>query len=104
MLGVLSMPSFAAFDANKMQTVLQGEHRSQSHKARDFYRHPAETIEFLIFFRVSNLFNQTGAICAMAIFNVVFIYKRFKTRLTSISNMEKTPATIINFNMLCNHK
>ncbi len=42
---VLSTPAQAQADA-AMRAALGGEHRSAEHKARDQYRHPAETLNF----------------------------------------------------------
>lgn len=38
-------------DSTSLQTVLEGQHRSEEHKARDPYRHPEKTLEF---FEVKN--------------------------------------------------
>lgn len=38
--------SWAADTKNLLQQALAGDHRSQIHKARDIYRHPAETLAF----------------------------------------------------------
>jgi predicted methyltransferase len=35
-----------ADDATKLQQILAGDHRSAANKARDAFRHPAETLEF----------------------------------------------------------
>jgi predicted methyltransferase len=42
---LLSSSLFAG-DAERLQQILAGEHRSSANKARDAYRHPMETLEF----------------------------------------------------------
>lgn len=45
---VVSLPTYAgnATFAEQVAMGMQGEHRSESNKARDQYRHPAETLKF----------------------------------------------------------
>ncbi len=44
--GVLAGESKTHHVSKKIQTAIDGGHRSQSNKARDQYRHPLETLEF----------------------------------------------------------
>ena len=47
---LLSSSLLSAADSNlinKLETAAQGEHRSDKNKARNEYRHPADTMAFL---------------------------------------------------------
>lgn len=44
-LSLSSMPALAS--DNALTDAIKGEHRSEANKARDIYRHPAETLTFL---------------------------------------------------------
>ncbi len=44
---IMVTSSAYAFHGSKLDQAISGEHRSASNKARDQYRHPKETLEFL---------------------------------------------------------
>jgi len=44
---LMGMSSANAFHVSKLDQAISGEHRSDANKARDQYRHPKETLEFL---------------------------------------------------------
>jgi predicted methyltransferase len=48
-LAMTITPSVLAHGVSQLEQALQGEHRSDKNKARDQYRHPKQTLEFLGF-------------------------------------------------------